>query len=128
VIELIRTRGKRYYADQPGATGIVCLADSRDAAAFAPAGDAEPRWIITSPPHYGMRTYLPDQWLRNWFLGGESHRGVLKCGDGVEERRMRCRARRPTDRALRWHRRPESRSALDREELHQRIGLEDHDG
>lgn len=27
-------------------------------------------WVITSPPYYGMYTYLPDQWLRNWFLGG----------------------------------------------------------
>lgn len=26
--------------------------------------------VVTSPPYYGMRTYLPDQWLRNWFLGG----------------------------------------------------------
>jgi hypothetical protein len=26
--------------------------------------------VITSPPYYGMRTYIPDQWLRNWFLGG----------------------------------------------------------
>jgi hypothetical protein len=25
---------------------------------------------ITSPAYYGMRTYVPDQWLRNWFLGG----------------------------------------------------------
>ncbi|HLZ58798.1 MAG TPA: hypothetical protein VKR06_17800, partial [Ktedonosporobacter sp.] len=28
------------------------------------------RWVITSPPYYGMNTYLPDQWLRSWFLGG----------------------------------------------------------
>src|SRR5213596_1669426 len=27
-------------------------------------------WVITSPPYYGMRTYVPDQWLRNWFVGG----------------------------------------------------------
>jgi hypothetical protein len=27
-------------------------------------------WVITSPPYYGMRTYIPDQWLRHWFLGG----------------------------------------------------------
>ena len=27
-------------------------------------------WIITSPPYLGLRTYKPDQWLRNWFLGG----------------------------------------------------------
>jgi hypothetical protein len=72
VIELVSTRAERYYAGQPVGKGIVCLADSRDAAAFAAAGDAQPRWIITSPPYYGMRTYLPDQWLRNWFLGGES--------------------------------------------------------
>lgn len=26
--------------------------------------------VITSPPYYGMRTYISDQWLRNWFLGG----------------------------------------------------------
>lgn len=28
--------------------------------------------VITSPPYYGMRTYVPDQWLRNWFVGGPS--------------------------------------------------------
>jgi hypothetical protein len=27
-------------------------------------------WVLTSPPYYGLRTYLPDQWIRNWFLGG----------------------------------------------------------
>ncbi|WP_417441325.1 DNA methyltransferase [Idiomarina sp.] len=26
--------------------------------------------VITSPPYYGMKTYVQDQWLRNWFLGG----------------------------------------------------------
>ena len=26
--------------------------------------------VITSPPYYGMRTYVADQWLRSWFLGG----------------------------------------------------------
>ena len=26
--------------------------------------------IVTSPPYYGLRTYVSDQWLRNWFLGG----------------------------------------------------------
>jgi hypothetical protein len=29
--------------------------------------------VITSPPYYGMRTYVEDQWLRNWFLGGPDH-------------------------------------------------------
>ncbi|MFD8035262.1 site-specific DNA-methyltransferase [Streptomyces sp. NPDC059717] len=26
--------------------------------------------VVTSPPYYGMRTYVADQWLRLWFLGG----------------------------------------------------------
>lgn len=29
--------------------------------------------VVTSPPYYGMRTYVEDQWLRNWFLGGPDH-------------------------------------------------------
>ena len=28
------------------------------------------RWVITSPPYYGLRTYRADQWLREWFVGG----------------------------------------------------------
>lgn len=30
-------------------------------------------WVITSPPYWGMRTYVADQWLRHWFLGGPPH-------------------------------------------------------
>lgn len=26
--------------------------------------------VITSPPYYGLTTYVQDQWLRNWFVGG----------------------------------------------------------
>ena len=26
--------------------------------------------VISSPPYYGMRNYVADQWLRNWFIGG----------------------------------------------------------
>lgn len=32
--------------------------------------NVNPSVVITSPPYYGMRTYVQDQWLRNWFLGG----------------------------------------------------------
>jgi len=47
------------------------MGDSRKADALA-LGSKGKRfdWIITSPPYYGMRTYIPDQWLRNWFVGG----------------------------------------------------------
>lgn len=29
--------------------------------------------VITSPPYLGMRCYVPDQWLRNWFLGADEN-------------------------------------------------------
>lgn len=37
--------------------------------------------VITSPPYYGMRTYVADQWLRNWFLGGPAQVDYSDPGD-----------------------------------------------
>lgn len=60
--------------DLDGPTGgrlsNVKLRDARDAASYRNVRDATV--TITSPPYYGMRTYVQDQWLRNWFLGGSS--------------------------------------------------------
>jgi hypothetical protein len=50
---------------------MVHLADSRQSETFRDAPKA--CWIVTSPPYYGMCTYLPDQWLRGWFLGGPDY-------------------------------------------------------
>lgn len=46
---------------------IKCL-DARKEASFGKIKG--PIVTITSPPYYGMRTYVQDQWLRMWFLGG----------------------------------------------------------
>lgn len=71
VLAVIERRAKRYYGASLEVSGSVRLADSRQAAALQPARAGAPfGWIITSPPYYGMRTYVPDQWLRNWFVGG----------------------------------------------------------
>lgn len=71
VLALIRRRAERYYVRLPTADGVVRQADGRDPDALKPVGRRRPfDWIITSPPYYGMRTYIPDQWLRNWFVGG----------------------------------------------------------
>jgi DNA modification methylase len=71
ILALIGRRARRYYGTSLDAVGIVRLADSREAGAVQPE---EPHtrfnWVITSPPYYGMRTYVADQWLRNWFVGG----------------------------------------------------------
>ncbi len=70
VRELVRIRAERYYANQRPALGTAITGDSREVATFEPIAGQQARWIITSPPYYGMRTYLPDQWLRGWFVGG----------------------------------------------------------
>lgn len=71
VLAVIERRANRYYRAASDVKGTVRLADSRVAGALQPE-HAEIRfsWVITSPPYYGMRTYIPDQWLRNWFVGG----------------------------------------------------------
>jgi hypothetical protein len=68
VIDVVRVRAERYLSTQPDRVpGFVECADSRTHGVF---GDVPFSWIITSPPYYGMHTYLPDQWVRAWFLGG----------------------------------------------------------
>lgn len=72
VLDILRERAARYYgAGLRRATGAVILGDSCAPATFTrlPA-EARFEWIVTSPPYYGMRTYIPDQWLRGWLVGG----------------------------------------------------------
>ena len=84
VLAVIERRAKRYYGVLSDITGAVRLADSRNAEAIQPE---RPEtcfdWIITSPPYYGMRTYIPDQWLRNWFVGGPSDVDYSNCDQVV---------------------------------------------
>ena len=74
VLEIIKRRARRYYRSLPEGEGEVRLRDSRESDSLTPRSeDTRFSWVITSPPYYGMRTYIPDQWLRYWFLGGTSH-------------------------------------------------------
>ncbi len=68
-LEIIARRARRYLAVRlPEVAGTIAQGDSRRTETFDDV--PSPDWIITSPPYYGTRTYLPDQWLRLWFLGG----------------------------------------------------------
>jgi DNA modification methylase len=70
VIRLIQRRAERFYSEERTiAHGQAILGDSQQRCAFDVV-NTEVSWVITSPPYYGLRTYTPDQWLRNWFLGG----------------------------------------------------------
>lgn len=72
VLSIIKTKADRYLAEPPpNVEGKVQLGDSRIANTFTDMPKA--RFVVTSPPYFGMRTYLPDQWLRLWFLGGPDY-------------------------------------------------------
>ncbi len=68
---VVLRRAQRFYGHRRPAVGYAELADSRSEITFrSPKFDAPFSWVITSPPYYGMKTYIADQWLRYWFLGG----------------------------------------------------------
>ena len=72
VMSIINERAVRYYSHEKPASGKVVFGDSRKSIFARAAGERKADWIVTSPPYYGLRSYLPDQWLRGWFLGGPS--------------------------------------------------------
>lgn len=71
VVGIIRRRTERALSGIPQSAqcGQIRTADSREAVAYShiPRGLSH---VVTSPPYYGLRTYVEDQWLRNWFIGG----------------------------------------------------------
>jgi DNA modification methylase len=72
VQRVIEIRAHRYYIhENTKGLGQIIQGDSRDQNTYATIQQDHPiHWVITSPPYYGMRTYLQDQWLRLWFVGG----------------------------------------------------------
>jgi len=67
-VGVIKRRAERVLSDCPPRTpSRVILGDALGSVmALRQRFDL----VITSPPYYGMRTYVADQWLRNWFVGG----------------------------------------------------------
>jgi hypothetical protein len=70
VVELVSRRAVRALADAPrGTAGAIFDEDARrlqlEETPYGPFSH-----VVTSPPYFGMRSYVTDQWLRSWFLGG----------------------------------------------------------
>lgn len=71
-IDVIRKKISRITdlnSDVMGSIRNVKSFDARKAATYRNIQNVS--LTITSPPYYGMRTYVQDQWLRMWFLGGD---------------------------------------------------------
>ncbi len=72
VLRVLRRKIERLVGleqESPCPISQVLYGDAQSADVFQAVNTA-PSVVITSPPYYGMRTYVQDQWLRNWFLGG----------------------------------------------------------
>jgi hypothetical protein len=73
VIDVLTKKLKRITdlnADSPSHIHNIKCLDARKATSFGRIQG--PIVTVTSPPYYGMRTYVQDQWLRMWFLGGSN--------------------------------------------------------
>jgi len=67
-LTVIRRKAERVLSElPPKVAGRVILGD---AATTMERMRSKFDLIVTSPPYYGMRTYISDQWLRAWFVGG----------------------------------------------------------
>lgn len=67
-LSVIRRRAERLLTElPPKAGGRVVLGD---ATTSIEQMRSKFDLIVTSPPYYAMRTYVSDQWLRTWFVGG----------------------------------------------------------
>jgi hypothetical protein len=63
---VIEYRIRRLFGEKAKkAKSTVILGDIRE---FTPQTNVD--LVVTSPPYCGMKSYVPDQWLRNWFIGG----------------------------------------------------------
>jgi hypothetical protein len=72
VIDPLRKKAKLVFAKSlrpSGEQSRIFFGDSSDPSVFKRISDPVDL-VITSPPYYGMRSYVQDQWLRFWFLGG----------------------------------------------------------
>lgn len=69
LLEVLQRKAPVYLNGMPSPVkGCVAVGDSREFDFLKLGGPY--RWVVTSPPYFGMRSYVPDQWLRWWFLGG----------------------------------------------------------
>jgi hypothetical protein len=68
LLAVLERRAQRFLTTRPPrGSGRVLLGDARLVLRRIRSRFTR---VVCSPPYLGMRSYLPDQWLRWWFLGG----------------------------------------------------------
>ncbi|CAO3406633.1 DNA methyltransferase [Azospirillum largimobile] len=69
---LRRNINMRYASLPPQAHGKVVLGDARNCSEIFKSEKGKVSLAVTSPPYIDTTDYSEDQWLRLWFLGGDS--------------------------------------------------------
>lgn len=74
VFEMLRQKAELRLKDLPEdcGTGVVKESDARRAVSAFTWLKGKVNLVVTSPPYLNVTRYEEDQWLRLWFLGGES--------------------------------------------------------
>jgi DNA methylase len=67
--ELVKRKARHFFTEAPEPVPFRVICEDSRTFNLADSGLKFSR-IVTSPPYLGMRTYVPDQWLRFWLLGG----------------------------------------------------------
>ncbi len=71
VFDILRAEiAYRFDTGRPSGEARVALADVRDANSVFHDYKRQVRLVITSPPYLDTTHFQEDQWLRNWFVGG----------------------------------------------------------
>ena len=73
VFELLRGRARLRLGDMPAIEdGLVRLCDVRESGRLFPEIAGDVSLVVCSPPYLDVTSFEEDQWLRLWFLGGET--------------------------------------------------------
>jgi hypothetical protein len=62
----------RYASPPPPIKGLVKEGDARKSGQLLHYYKGKVKLVVTSPPYLDTTDFAEDQWLRNWFLGGEA--------------------------------------------------------
>jgi DNA modification methylase len=62
----------RFASDPADRRGLIKNCDVRRASSRFPNARGQVKLVITSPPYLDTTNYREDQWLRLWFLGGDT--------------------------------------------------------
>jgi len=79
----------RFLTPPPKRKGVVMEGDARNAGRLFSRRKGKVNLVITSPPYLDTTNFAEDQWLRNWFLGGNTNPNNISNDDHRHSNRQK---------------------------------------